>query len=150
MKSHRLNFEYGDTWHTLVERPLENYLAVLMRMARIREVSAAESWEAVILADDLQVPEDLRTQGIILADHPDVALAQLLEPFETRAERLCLYRDTCRMALADGEIEVKEREFLHSVAQGLGIEQDVGRQIFEDVTCQQRLQARFLNLLDEG
>ena len=149
MKYHRRNLEYGDTWRTLEQRPLENYLAVVMRMARIREVSAAESSAAIILADDLEVTEAARTRALMLADQQNIKLKELVECLESMAERLCLFRDTCRMAVADGDIELNEREFLDSLADALKIDQSLARQLFEDVTCQHRLQSRFLALLEE-
>jgi len=119
-----LAFEYPDK---LMERlhhiELAPYLAVLMRVARVNEISVAERNVAVPLALALGATEEVTIEAMQLADDSSIPHASLTEriPSDLAA---CLYRDACRIAWADGSVDTPENALLGKMADLLGLDNE--------------------------
>lgn len=140
--------EYGiDALKIIAREDLAHYLGVLMRVARIGEVSLQERDLAVPIARLLGATEEQTMEAIKLADDDSVSLAELVAPLEHGVTKLCLFRDACRMACADGVVVVEESEILQRLASELGLETELAAEISEQVKVAWFTQSEFLELL---
>lgn len=140
--------EYGiDALKILAREDLAHYLGVLMRVARIGEVSLLERDLAVPIARLLGATEEQTMKAINLADDDSLGLGDLVAPLKHRVTRLCLFRDACRMACADGVVVVEESEILQQLAGQLGLDPDLAGEISDQVKVAWFTQNAFLELV---
>lgn len=117
-----LAFEYPDKLMEELKRiELAPYLAVLMRIARVNEVSVAERNVAVPLALALGATEEITIDAMQMADDPPIPLEQLVEKVPKSLSG-CLFRDACRIAWADGSVCGPENHLLGKLADVLGLD----------------------------
>jgi hypothetical protein len=134
----RLDLDYGPALALVQNCDLAAYLAVLVRVARVGDVSVEERNLAIPIARDLDAREEETTEALRLAD--DASLSDLVSRLEHPAVRLCCYRDACRMALADGQVDAAENAALQELAEALNL--DVSP-VLEDLALMRSLQERF-------
>jgi hypothetical protein len=145
----RLETDYGRALTLVRNTDLASYLAVLIRMAQIGDISVAERNLAVPIAHDLNASYEETVEALLLADG-EAPLSQLVERLEHPAVRTCLYRDVCRIALADGPPEEQELSFLEELRSLLGIDPDDANELLDGLIVIQSLQRVFrarINLL---
>lgn len=119
-----LAFEYPDQLMDELKRiELAPYLAVLMRVMRVNEVSVAERNVAVPLALALGATEEITIEAMQMADDPPIPLDKLVEKVPQSLSG-CLFRDACRIAWADGSVCAPENTLLGQLADVLGLDNE--------------------------
>lgn len=141
--------DYGpDILGLFPDEDLAAYLAVLMRMARCGEVSVQERNLAVPLASLLGGREETTREALNLADD-EATVEQLVQRLKVPALRLFLYRDSCRMALADGHVDPEEEALLEQIRVLLQVEPEMATRIMDSVKAIAKKQEELLTLLVE-
>ena len=144
-----LEFQYpAHLMEQLRQIPLAPYLAVLMRIARVNEISVAERDVAVPLARALGASEATTIEALQLADDDARPLASLAASVP-RTLSACLYRDACRMAWADGSVDTPENALLSQLAAVLELDDERSLQIRDLVGQIARAQRGLLRLLEQ-
>lgn len=142
--------EYGRSFiEKLRGEDVARYLGILMRVARIGEVSVEERNLAVPIAGYLEATQGEQMAALGYADNPDLSLRELVAALGEPVARLCLYRDACRMALADGEVDLEENRFLDELSRALELDGQTRAHIEELVRRLWQVQDEFLALLSD-
>ena len=148
----RLEMEYGCALPLVRNSDLSSYLAVLVRVAQVNEISLQERNIVVPIAHDLQASQEETVEALLLADG-DAGLAQLVERLEHPAVKLSLYRDACKVALADGLVDAQEMTFLDQLSEVLGLDGQATLHVLDDLAliraCQDRFRGRLDKLVEE-
>lgn len=144
-ETYRLDLDYGPALQLVRNCDLASYLAVLMRVGRVGDLSVQERNLAVPIAHDLQARESETLEALQLAES-SASLEELVQRLEHPSVRLCLYRDACRMALADGLVDEPESKMLEQLAVALGLDRPTSATLLDDLVlmrvCQERFRAR--------
>lgn len=139
---------YGAASEAVRNCDLPRYLAVLLRLAKSREISVPErnaaGFTALLLAD-----ESTRQQAFEFDQQLPPTWAQLLAPFQPPVS-LSLYRDACVVAWADGVLDPEEQEILGQIARGLNLDSSLAERILSGVRQQEEARLSFLQLLAES
>lgn len=142
--------DYGvEALEIISQEDLARYLGVLMRVARIGEVSLHERDLAIPIARLLGASEEQTRRAIVLADDEKLGLDEFAAAIHHPVSRLCLFRDACRMACADGVVGMEESQILRCLAEALGMDDGLATDICEQVKVTWFTQAKFLDLLRE-
>ena len=137
---------YGAAGQAVLQCDLPRYLAVLLRVAGVHEVSVAErnaaAATAYLLADDIT-----RQAAFDYTDGVPAEWSELLAPLRQPSQvAICLFRDCCQVAWSDGDLDSDEREVLIQVACELHLADSVRDQILGAVEEQERARLRVLSL----
>jgi len=129
------------------ENAIISYLAVLKRIAQIGGVTQEEEdFESTIISY-LGLDASVATKAISMAR--ETPLETLVENIEDKALRVCLFRDTYKMALADQEISKDEMQSLDQVAEYLSLSQEQTAKIIEFVDSELKLLKDFSTLVKD-
>ena len=137
---------YGEATEAVRNCDLGRYLAVLLRLAKSRGISVPErnaaGFTALLLAD-----EATRQEAFQFDEQLPPTWAQLLAPFQQPPVSLCLFRDACVVAWADGLLDPEEQEILGQIARGLKLDSQDASRILGWVRQQEEARLGFLQLL---
>lgn len=124
-----------------------NFLAVLLRIARVDDVSPAERDRMLPVLDWIGARESELTEAMRRADDPDLKLAELVQAFDTEPERLLLFRECCSVAWVDGRISEDEAQLVEHLALLLRIDERSRYVLDSPLACSPEGERRFLELL---
>lgn len=134
----------------LSSREKTDFLAVLLRIARADEVSAAERDRMLPVLGWIDAGEPELTNAMQRADDPDLPLAELIRPFDTQIERFLLFRECCSVIWVDGRMSTDEEKILDRLAILLGIEEEARLVMDSPLACSPEGERRFLELLQRS
>jgi uncharacterized tellurite resistance protein B-like protein len=124
-----------------------DFLAVLLRMARADEVSAAERDRLKPVAEWLGASEQELTQAVLRANDHSQTLADLVAPFESLVDRFLLFRECCAVVWVDGHCSEEEARLLNVLSILLDIDNDSRQVMDSPLACSPEGERRFLELL---
>jgi hypothetical protein len=113
--SFQVQLDYGVAAEAVLGCDLPRYLAVLLRVAGIHEVSVSERNAAAATAYAL-ASEAARQEAFRYCDGETPNWEDLLAPLRAPQVAASLFRDACKVGWADGEIDPIEREVLMDIA----------------------------------
>lgn len=143
--SFQVQQDYGVAAEAVLSCDLPRYLAVLLRVAGIHEVSVSERNAAAATAFAL-AEDAVRQEAFRHCDQESLEWAQLLAPLRTPQVAACLFRDACKVGWADGEIDPIELEVLMAVAAELGLPEWQRDQLLGAVAEQELARLKTLTL----
>lgn len=144
--SFQVQLDYGVAAEAVLECDLPRYLAVLLRVAGIHEVSVSERNAAAATAYAL-AEETVRQQAFRYCDDEPPQWDVLLAPLRSPQVAACLFRDACKVGWADGEIDPIEQEVLLQIARELQLPEWQRDQLLDAVAEQERARLKVLTLL---
>lgn len=127
-----------------------NFLAVLLRIARVDEVSRAERDRMLPVLDWIGAADSELTEAMRRADEPELRLAELAQAFDTEPERLLLFRECCSVAWVDGRISEEEATLVEHLALLLRIDEHSRYILDSPLACSPEGERRFLELLQRA
>lgn len=134
---------YGPAATVVQGCELARYLAVLLRLAKSRGISVPERNAAASIAFVL-ADEATRQEAFRFDEELPPTWAQLLAPLQQPPVSLCLYRDACVVAWADGQLDPDEQEILEQIARGLHLGPGESGRIQALVRQQEEARLQFL------
>ncbi|MBX3167210.1 MAG: hypothetical protein KF760_07350 [Candidatus Eremiobacteraeota bacterium] len=143
--SFQVQQDYGVAAEAVLNCDLPRYLAVLLRVAGIHEVSVSERNAAAATAYAL-AEEAVRQQAFAHCDAEAPDWPGLLVPLRAPQVAACLFRDACKVSWADGEIDPIELEVLMQIAAELQLPDWQRDRLLEGVAEQERARLRILSL----
>lgn len=143
--SFQVQQDYGVAAEAVLECDLPRYLAVLLRVAGIHEVSVSERNAAAATAYAL-AEESVRQQAFGHCDEEPPHWPGLLAPLRAPQVAACLFRDACKVGWADGEIDPLELEVLMQIAAELQLPEWQRDRLLDGVAEQERARLRILAL----
>ena len=144
--SFQVQQDYGVAAEAVLECDLPRYLAVLLRVAGIHEVSVSERNAAAATAFAL-AEEAARQQAFAHIDDEPPKWDVLLSPLRAPQVAASLFRDACKVGWADGEIDPIEQEVLMQIARELQLPEWQRDQLLCAVAEQERARLKVLTLL---
>lgn len=139
---------YGEAAEAVLNSELARYLAALLRVANVHEVSVSErnvaAATAYILAD-----EQVRQEAFRYSAELPPTWEELLGPLRLPGVAAALFRDACQVAWSDGELDEEEREVLQQVGAALGLEPEVQSRILEGVQALEMARRQILEILSQ-
>lgn len=137
---------YGEAGQAVLACDLSLYLAVLLEVARVQEISFRErnviASTAYTLAD-----EATRARALERSERTPEDWESWLEPIREAGVARCLFRDACLVAWADGPPEPEEQVALARLGLALTLADEVQTAIREAVSTQEQARLRVLELL---
>lgn len=143
--SFQVQQDYGMAAEAVLNCDLPRYLAVLLRVANIHEVSVSERNTAAATAYSL-AEESVRQQAFDHCQEEQPDWLELLTPLRLPQVAACLFRDACQVAWADGEIDPVEQDVLLQLAHDLQLPEWQRDQLLSAVEEQERARLRILTL----
>ncbi|MFN8610331.1 MAG: TerB family tellurite resistance protein [Vulcanimicrobiota bacterium] len=113
--SFQVQQDYGVAADAVLSCDLSRYLAVLLRVAGIHEVSVSERNAAAATAFALASAE-ARQEAFRYCDAEPPDWEELLVPLRLPQVAASLFRDCCKVGWADGEIDPVEQQILMDIA----------------------------------
>lgn len=143
--SFQVQQDYGVAAEAVLECDLPRYLAVLLRVAGIHEVSVSERNAAAATAYAL-AEEEVRQEAFRHCDEEAPDWPALLAPLRAPQVAACLFRDACKVGWADGEIDPIELEVLVRIAAELRLPDWQRDRLLDGVAEQERARLKILTL----
>ncbi len=143
--SFQVQQDYGVAAEAVLDCDLPRYLAVLLRVAGIHEVSVSERNAAAATAYAL-AEEAVRQEAFRFCDEEPPHWPTLLAPLRAPQVAACLFRDACQVAWADGEIDPIELEVLMQIANELQLPEWQRDRLLDGVAEQERARLQILTL----
>jgi len=144
--SFQVQQDYGVAAEAVLNCELPRYLAVLLRVASIHEVSVSERNAAAATAYAL-AEESVRLEAFRFCDTgAPPQWEELLTPLRSPQVAACLFRDACKVAWSDGEIDPIEQDVLLQIAHDLQLPEWQRDQLLIAVEEQERARLRILTL----
>lgn len=123
------------------------FLAVLMRIARVDEVSTVERDRLLPVTQWIQAKREELTAALHRADDPTITLEKLVSGIGIGDRGILLFREACAVVWVDGTKSSEEGELLDELALILGIA-DQARQLLDSpLASSPEGERRFLALL---
>lgn len=144
--SFQVQQDYGVAAEAVLGCDLPRYLAVLLRVAGIHEVSVSERNAAAATAYAL-AEETVRQEAFRYCDDEAPRWDLLLEPLRAPQVAASLFRDACKVGWADGEIDPLEQDVLLQIASELQLPDWQRDQLLDAVAEQERARLKVLTLL---
>lgn len=141
-----VQLHYGEAASAVLTCDLARYLGALLRVAGIHGVSVAERNVAAAAAYVL-AEESVRQDAFNWADPDSTTWAELLGPLSTPPVSLCLFRDACGVAWADGGLDELEAAQLEEMARELQIPDETRQRILDLVEAEQNAHGELLRVL---
>ena len=141
----QVQLDYGVAGDAVLQCDLPRYLAVLLRVAGIHEVSVAERNAAAATAYTL-ADESVRQAAFAYSDGVPAEWGELLAPLRHPQVAACLFRDCCQVAWADGDLDPIEQDVLLQIAHDLQIPDFLRDQVLVAVEEQELARLRILSL----
>jgi len=124
-----------------------NYLAVLVRLAALDGVDGVETDFVLRAANCLGVHSEMaEIAGQFVAD-PSISSESLVARIQDRGLRLCLLRDSYRLAAVDGTFSDEEMGELRHISTALGIDQATAAGVRSIAMQESRLHREFAGLV---
>lgn len=143
--SFQVQQDYGVAAEAVLDCDLPRYLAVLLRVAGIHEVSVSERNAAAATAYAL-AEEAVRQEAFRFCYEETPHWPSLLAPLCTPQVAACLFRDACKVAWADGEIDPVELDVLMQISAELQLPDWQRDRLLDGVAEQERARLRILTL----
>lgn len=143
--SFQVQQDYGVAAEAVLGCDLPLYLAVLLRVAGIHEVSVSERNAAAATAFALaSEPARLEAFRYCGSETPD--WAGLLSNLRAPQVAACLFRDCCKVAWADGELDPIEHQVLLEIAGHLQLQDWQREALMGAVSEQETARLKILSL----
>lgn len=137
---------YGAAGSEVLDCELPRYLAALLRVANVHDVSVAErnvaAATAYVLAD-----EEVRQEAFRYSFEAPPSWDELLQPLRSPKVAVSLFRDACQVAWSDGELDADEEGVLSEVARALHLEDSRRDAVLHWVKTQELARLELLQLL---
>lgn len=143
--SFQVQQDYGVAADAVLGCDLPRYLAVLLRVAGIHEVSVSERNAAAATAFAL-AEESIRQEAFRYCDGEPPRWAELLAPLKSPQVAASLFRDACKVGWADGEIDPIELDVLMQIAAELSLPDWQRDQLLGAVAEQELARLKILTL----
>ncbi|MBS2033441.1 TerB family tellurite resistance protein [bacterium] len=143
--SFQVQQDYGVAAEAVLSCDLAHYLAVLLRVAGIHEVSVSERNAAAATAYAL-ASEAARQDAFRYCDAEPPDWSELLTNLRAPQVAACLFRDCCKVGWADGEIDPIEHEMLMEIARHLQLPDWLRDSLMNAVSEQETARLKVLSL----
>lgn len=119
-----------DSGAEIPEEKLVNYLATLLKIARLGGISVEEQMFSEYIVSSLSLSQDVIQKAKRLIDEESLSMGELVARIETEL-RVCILRDAYVMAMMDDKVDHVEWLALERLAGALGLSHNLAKKVTE-------------------